>query len=87
MHGYSLLRPTLNTDYFHDLYDQAEQFGIEVEGHREFGHPLVSYDEADVELIHQIRRLDLVYSSLLWPIPTVYGWQITPACSSCSPKA
>jgi len=33
MHGYSLLRPTLNQDYFHDLYDMAEDFGIEVEGH------------------------------------------------------
>jgi glutamine synthetase len=35
VHGYSLLRPTLNADYFHDLYDEAERFGIEVEGHRE----------------------------------------------------
>ncbi|WWC65352.1 uncharacterized protein I303_107970 [Kwoniella dejecticola CBS 10117] len=33
MHGYSLLRPTLNQDYFHDLYDMALDFGIEVEGH------------------------------------------------------
>ncbi|WVF67973.1 hypothetical protein IAT40_002735 [Kwoniella sp. CBS 6097] len=33
MHGYSLLRPTLNQDYFHDLYDMAVDFGIEVEGH------------------------------------------------------
>jgi glutamine synthetase len=30
-----MLRPTLNTDYFHDLYDMATDFGIEVEGHRE----------------------------------------------------
>jgi len=33
MHGYSMLRPTLNQDYFHELYDAAEAFGIEVEGH------------------------------------------------------
>ncbi|KIS00368.1 glutamine synthetase [Cryptococcus deuterogattii 2001/935-1] len=33
MHGYSILRPTLNMDYFHDLYDMAVDFGIEVEGH------------------------------------------------------
>ncbi|WVQ70556.1 hypothetical protein IAR50_000075 [Cryptococcus sp. DSM 104548] len=33
MHGYSVLRPTLNMDYFHDLYDSATDFGIEVEGH------------------------------------------------------
>lgn len=36
VHGYSLLRPTLNVDYFHDLYDEAVNFGIEVEGHRQF---------------------------------------------------
>jgi glutamine synthetase len=35
VHGYSMLRPTLNQDYFHELYDAAEAFGIEVEGHRE----------------------------------------------------
>lgn len=29
-----MLRPTLNQDYFHELYDAAEAFGIEVEGHR-----------------------------------------------------
>lgn len=34
MHGYSLLRPSLNSDYFHDLYDQAVAQGIDVEGHR-----------------------------------------------------
>ena len=33
MHGYSLLRPQLNKDYFHELYDAAEDFGIEIEGH------------------------------------------------------
>jgi hypothetical protein len=36
VHGYSLLRPTLNVDYFHELYDQAADFGIEIEGHRKF---------------------------------------------------
>jgi glutamine synthetase len=30
-----MLRPQLNVDYFHDLYDMASDFGIEVEGHRE----------------------------------------------------
>ena len=35
VHGYSLLRPILNIDYFHDLFDVAADFGVEVEGHRE----------------------------------------------------
>jgi hypothetical protein len=30
-----MLRPTLNIDYFHALYDEAQAMGIEVEAHRE----------------------------------------------------
>ncbi|KAH7103989.1 glutamine synthetase/guanido kinase [Auriculariales sp. MPI-PUGE-AT-0066] len=33
MHGYSMLRTTLNQQYFHDLFDMAEQFDIQIEGH------------------------------------------------------
>ncbi|KAK4687712.1 glutamine synthetase, partial [Tremellales sp. Uapishka_1] len=33
VHGYSMLRTTLNQDYFHALYDEAVAFGIDVEGH------------------------------------------------------
>ncbi|GAA5991744.1 hypothetical protein JCM11641_004850 [Rhodosporidiobolus odoratus] len=33
MHGYSLLRPAANSDYFHALYDNAAKFGIPLEGH------------------------------------------------------
>lgn len=33
-HGYSMLRPTMNVDYFHALYDEAKAFGIEIECHR-----------------------------------------------------
>lgn len=32
-HGYSLLRPELNSEYFHALYDNAAAFGIPIEGH------------------------------------------------------
>ncbi|ORY79356.1 glutamine synthetase/guanido kinase [Leucosporidium creatinivorum] len=32
-HGYSLLRPELNSEYFHALYDNAASFGIPIEGH------------------------------------------------------
>lgn len=32
MHGYSLLRPALNNEYFHDLYDSCASFGIPIEG-------------------------------------------------------
>ncbi|KIJ41255.1 hypothetical protein M422DRAFT_209374 [Sphaerobolus stellatus SS14] len=34
MHGYSLLRPQLNKEYFHALFDESVKFGVPVEGHR-----------------------------------------------------
>ncbi|KAG9102763.1 hypothetical protein FRC06_001170, partial [Ceratobasidium sp. 370] len=33
MHGYSLLRPQMNQEYFHDLFDESKKFGIDIEGH------------------------------------------------------
>jgi hypothetical protein len=30
-----MLRTTMNKDYFLELFDAAEAFGIEVEGHRQ----------------------------------------------------
>ncbi|KAF9053918.1 glutamine synthetase/guanido kinase [Hymenopellis radicata] len=33
MHGYSLLRTQLNNDYFHDIFNLATQFGVDIEGH------------------------------------------------------
>lgn len=33
-HGYSLLRTTLNKDYFYDLYNVSTAMDVEIEGHR-----------------------------------------------------
>ncbi|KAI3599990.1 glutamine synthetase [Moniliophthora roreri] len=33
MHGYSLLRTQLNNDYFHDIFDRAADFSVDIEGH------------------------------------------------------
>ncbi|GAA5861205.1 hypothetical protein JCM8547_008518 [Rhodosporidiobolus lusitaniae] len=33
MHGYSLLRPAVNSEYFHALYDNCKRAGIPIEGH------------------------------------------------------
>ncbi|KZT26380.1 glutamine synthetase/guanido kinase [Neolentinus lepideus HHB14362 ss-1] len=33
MHGYSLLRPQVNMEYFHDIFDESLKFGIDIEGH------------------------------------------------------
>jgi glutamine synthetase len=35
-----MLRTSLNMDYYHDLYDLATNFGVEVEAHRESSFPL-----------------------------------------------
>ena len=38
MHGYSMLRPTLNQEYFYDLFDRCQDFQIPIEGlHTETG--------------------------------------------------
>lgn len=34
VHGYSLLRPQLNNEYFHDLFDKSYDFDVPLEGHR-----------------------------------------------------
>ncbi|KAH8921435.1 glutamine synthetase/guanido kinase [Atractiella rhizophila] len=33
MHGYSLLRPNLNREYFDSIFTECNAFGIEIEGH------------------------------------------------------
>jgi len=33
MHGYSLLRTQLNTEYFHDIFDKSVGFKVPIEGH------------------------------------------------------
>lgn len=38
-HGYSLLRTSLNKDYFYDLYNVSTTMDIEIEGHR--GYQLI----------------------------------------------
>jgi len=34
VHGYSLLRTQLNNQYFHDIFNEAEKFGVAIEAHR-----------------------------------------------------
>ncbi|KAF8939079.1 hypothetical protein EDD21DRAFT_382300 [Dissophora ornata] len=51
MFGYSLLRPSLNQDYFYDIFDQCTNFGINIESfHTETGpgvyEAALAYDTA-----------------------------------------
>lgn len=34
VHGYSLLRTQLNTEYFNDIFDETAKFDVPLEGHR-----------------------------------------------------
>jgi glutamine synthetase len=34
VHGYSLLRTQLNNDYFHEIFNRADQFQVPIEAHR-----------------------------------------------------
>ncbi len=36
VHGYSLLRTQINSEYFNDLFDESLKFQIPLEGHREW---------------------------------------------------
>jgi len=56
MHGYSLLRTTLNQEYFHELFDVSEQMGIEVESHHTETGPGV-YESA-LAYTHALRMAD-----------------------------
>jgi hypothetical protein len=62
VHGYSLLRTTLNQEYFHDLYDKSLEFGIEIEGHREFYYILHQFGFDTTLFPVQIPKLDQVRS-------------------------
>ncbi|KAI1314818.1 hypothetical protein EDD11_001695 [Mortierella claussenii] len=51
MFGYSLLRPSLNQDYFYDIFDQCRDFGVNIESfHTETGpgvfEAALAYDNA-----------------------------------------
>ena len=36
VHGYSLLRTQLNSEYFNDIFDESLRFQVPLEGHRTY---------------------------------------------------
>ena len=38
VHGYSLLRTQINSDYFNDLFDESVKFQVPLEGHRKLAN-------------------------------------------------
>lgn len=82
MHGYSLLRPQLNKDYFHELYDAAEEFGIEIEGHHTETGPGVFETVSIVYYASRSRALMMMDVRRLWRILRRCGWRTMRCCSS-----
>ena len=74
VHGYSLLRTQLNTDYFHDIFDETAKFDIELEGHRRRSVVLMVHR---LTRMRQIRKLGPVYTKRHSRIPLRKGWLIT----------
>jgi hypothetical protein len=79
-----MLRTQLNTEYFQDLFDEAAEFGIEIEGHRQF---LLRALLLQLLTILQILRRDLVCSKRRWRTGTRFAWQTMRSCSSLPPRA
>ncbi|GFZ48202.1 hypothetical protein JCM24511_05950 [Saitozyma sp. JCM 24511] len=90
MHGYSLLRPTLNVDYFHELYDQAADFGIEIEGHHTETGPGVFETALAYTEVSRMADNAILFKLLAKSIGVKYGimptfmakpWGDLPGCS------
>ncbi|RUS24282.1 hypothetical protein BC938DRAFT_473838 [Jimgerdemannia flammicorona] len=43
MFGYSLLRPTLNQDFYYDIFDSLQKFGVQIEGWHTETAPVYNY--------------------------------------------
>jgi glutamine synthetase len=90
MHGYSLLRTQLNNDYFHDIYNEADRFGIGIEGHHTETGPGVF--ETALAYTTALRMADnaLLFKYLVKSLGMKYGitpsfmakpWGNLPGCS------
>ncbi|KAI9509340.1 glutamine synthetase/guanido kinase [Russula earlei] len=90
MHGYSLLRTQLNTRYFLEIFDEAEQFDVPLEGHHTETGPGVF--ETALAYTTAIRVADnaLLFKYLVKSLGMKYGvtpsfmakpWGNLPGCS------
>ncbi|KAI9466167.1 hypothetical protein BJY52DRAFT_1183045 [Lactarius psammicola] len=90
MHGYSLLRTQLNNDYFHDIFNEADRFEIDLEGHHTETGPGVF--ETALAYTTALRMADnaLLFKYLVKSLGIKYGitpsfmakpWGNLPGCS------
>lgn len=73
VHGYSLLRTQLNSDYFHDIFNETAKFEVPLEGHREFIRVLI-FIILELIAIIQILRRALAYTRPLLHIHLLCVW-------------
>ncbi|KIS66234.1 putative glutamine synthetase [Mycosarcoma maydis] len=75
-HGYSMLRTSLNKDYFLQLFDAAEAFGIDVEGHHTETGPGVYETALAYTEVTRMADMAVLYKLLAKSIGMQHG--ITP---------
>ncbi|CDU25874.1 probable glutamine synthetase [Sporisorium scitamineum] len=89
-HGYSMLRTTLNKDYFLELFDAAEAFGIDVEGHHTETGPGVfetalAYTEvtrmADMAVLYKLLAKSVGIKHAVLPTFMAKPWANLAGCS------
>jgi len=90
MHGYSLLRTQLNNDYFHDIFNEAEKFDIEIEGHHTETGPGVFETALAYTTALRVADNALLFKYLVKSLGMKYGitpsfmakpWSNLPGCS------
>ena len=83
VHGYSLLRTQLNTEYFHDIFDESVRFKVPIEGHRKSSRYLLSDGHLTVP---KTLKLAPGFMKPLWHMRRPFTWQTTLYCSSFWPR-
>ncbi|KAF9100323.1 hypothetical protein BGX29_006711 [Mortierella sp. GBA35] len=90
MFGYSLLRPSLNQDYFYDIFDQCKNFDVNIEGfHTETGpgvyEAALAYDNAtrmaDMANLFKLSVKQLGLQRGVMPTFMAKPYQDQPGCS------
>ncbi|UZJ51028.1 hypothetical protein CBS101457_000348 [Exobasidium rhododendri] len=72
-HGYSMLRTTMNKDYFLDLFDKAADFGIDIEGHHTETGPGVYETALAYDTVGKIADGAVLFKLLAKSIGIKYG--------------
>ncbi|KAH9997320.1 glutamine synthetase/guanido kinase [Russula vinacea] len=90
MHGYSLLRTQLNNGYFHDIFDEAQKFEVDLEAHHTETGPGVFETALAYTTATRVADNALLFKYLVKSLGMKYGitpsfmakpWGNLPGCS------